>query len=95
MLLNCGVKNKNRIIPLRISAGLASHLYLSNTAVHYLQAKRYQFNGKTISEDYYHRLITPDMFGKTQPAKKLFGVIEIYSDDFPNQRVQHRGEQYD
>lgn len=75
------------MIPLKISADLAKYLYLSRTAVYYLQATRYQLNDKTIGKDYYHRLITPDMYGKMQPAKKLFGVIEIYSDDFPNQRV--------
>lgn len=34
-LLNCGIKSKNRIILLRISADLAKYLYLSKTAVYY------------------------------------------------------------
>ncbi len=55
-LLNCGIKSKNRIILLRISADLAKYLYLSKTAVYYTAATRYQYKGKTISQDYYDRL---------------------------------------
>ncbi|HFX3749796.1 TPA: hypothetical protein ACIECB_001731 [Enterococcus faecium] len=58
-LLNCGIKSKNRIILLRISADLAKYLYLSKTAVYYTAATRYQYKGKTISQDYYDRLISP------------------------------------
>lgn len=83
-MLNCGIKSKNRIILLRISADLAKYLYLSKTAVYYTAATRYQYNGKTISQDYYDRLISPDMHGKSKSAIKLFGAIEIYADDFPN-----------
>ena len=83
-LLNCGIKSKNRIILLRISADLAKYLYLSKTAVYYTAATRYQYKGKTISQDYYDRLISPDMHGKSKSAIKLFGAIEIYADDFPN-----------
>ncbi|EJY36281.1 hypothetical protein HMPREF1350_02877, partial [Enterococcus faecium 509] len=35
-------------------------------------------------QDYYDRLISPDMHGKSKSAIKLFGAIEIYADDFPN-----------
>jgi hypothetical protein len=87
-LLNCGHKNQNKIIVLNISAELAKYLYLSHTAVYYLKAIRYQYKEKTIGRDYYERLLDPDMYGKAQPAKKLFGVIEIYADDFPNQSLK-------
>lgn len=79
VLLNCGTKTGNRIMQLRISAELAKALYLSGTAVYYTNAIRYQLNGKTIPVDYYQRL--------SERGKRLFGVIEIYADDYPNLRV--------
>ncbi|MEX1447849.1 hypothetical protein [Enterococcus sp. C76] len=69
---------------LRISADLAKYLYLNQIAVYYTAAIRYQYKGKTISQDYYDRLISCDMYGKPESAIKLFGAIEIYADDFPN-----------
>lgn len=88
VLLNCGKKQKNKIVLLKLSAELAKYLYTSQTAVYYTAATRYRFKGKTITEDHYYRLIRPNMDGNTQPAEKLFGAIEIYSDGFPNLRLK-------
>lgn len=89
-LLNCGINNENRVILLKISAELAKHLYISHTAVYYTQAIRFQYEGRTIGEDYYGQLMRPDMYGNTRDAKRLFGAIEIYVDDYPNLRLKDK-----
>ena len=64
VILNCGVKTKNKFIALNLSAKLVKHLYLTNTGVYYTSAIRTQKSGQ-----------------------QMFGVVEIYSDHFPNQRI--------
>jgi hypothetical protein len=66
VILNCGVKTKNKFITLNLSADFVKYLYLTRTGVHYTSASRSHKTGK-----------------------KFFGVVEIYSDDFPNQRILH------
>lgn len=87
-LLNCGVNKENRIILLKISAELAKYLYLSHTAVYYTQAIRYQYKDSTIGKDYHERLTNSNICEHAANAKKLFGAIEIYVDDYPNLRLE-------
>lgn len=87
VLLNCGIRSKNKIILLRISAELAKYLYKNMMGVYYTNTLRYQYMGETISRDYYDRLIRPDMYEKPNLPNKVFGVIEIFVDDFPNLRL--------
>ena len=65
ILLNCGVKHKNRIIVLNISADFAKWIYLtSGTGAYYTSAIR------------------------AVNKQNVFGVTELFSDHFPNLRVE-------